>query len=1398
MIVHSIGIIYSQTEQYKFRHLTTEDGLPSNYTWSIMKDSHGFMWFTTRAGLCRYDGYDVKVFQYDPKDTTSLSDIFVKSTIVEDTSGYIWVGSFNGLNKFDPNTEKFIRYKNDRGDPHSISGNNLRRIYMDRMGTVWIGTTGRGLNRYNPVSDNFTRYNPSTDHAVWSNTIKGIYEDQSGTFWVGTKSGLYQFNRNTGDFTLIKHLTGEGERINNRFTTITEDARGNIWYCADRIYLYDTTTKTITRFRDFPDSLIGEQNPKYMDILMDTIDKQQTLWIAKDRLYKYDLQTRELSVIGNDPTDPECYIGLGPRAFYKDPSGLIWIATVNGISIMDPEAEIIRAHPEFAEKYQTDAISFLKDNKGHLWVGIRGKGLIHLDENMKLIHQYTNSTEDDGDNPFYGPVMKILEDSYHNIWIQCGKDGIYLLDREKDKFNRCSLLRDGKDIIPDNLFDIYEDSEGTIWVGGPGLFYRHKDTDGPAPFHLDTSHRILQYYTITDIEEDHEGNLWIGSNTGALICKQKGDDGKDRYIQYTHDPDDPYSLSNKYVWSVYVDDTGSVWVGTNHGLNRFLEERNGFEQYLTDVKSGASFIYDITSDGSGYLWLTTEQGLIRFNPSSLEQEPHAENKIREFLPFSKIYVYHFYKDGDGRLYIVSPKNSGKGYFSFYPDSLTDNKLLPQVVITDFLIRNEVAELDSSISAKREIKLEYNENFFSFEFAALDYYNPDQNQYAYKLEGLDENWIYSGSRRFANYTGVPPGSYIFRVKGSNSYGYWNEEGTSIGITIYPPPWKTWWAYALYLLFISSILYIVIRFYLRRQRLLHELELEHVQTEKLEELDRMKSRFFANISHEFRTPLTLILGPIEKMRSYIKDREPTEDLDMMQRNARRLQRLINQLLNLSRIESGKLKLQAREENIISLVNGYVQSFESLAKQKKIDLIFNSDEENIQLFVDKDKIEKILYNLLSNAFKFTGEGGRIEISITPLNPPLRGDLLLADPLSKRSAQSPPFRGDGRGVQIKISDTGRGIPPEKLQHIFDRFYQADDSYTRDEEGTGIGLALTKELVKLHHGEISVKSQTGKGSTFTVTLPVGKEHLKEEEVADTTGISNIEHRTPNIELSEGVESIEKEIGSKSTIDNRKLTTDNSLVLIVENNPDLRSYIRDYLDKSYMVIEAGDGEEGLQEAIKNIPDLILSDVMMPKMDGFELCRKLKTDERTSHIPVILLTARASSESKIEGLETGADDYISKPFDPTELQVRIKNLIRQRQNLREKFITEFWKESKLPALQITASGLNLMDKKFLQKALDVVNLHLSDPEFTVILFGREMAMSRQQMHRKFRALVNQSATEFIRTIRLKLAAQLLSQKSGTVSEIAYDVGFNTLSYFTKSFHQQFGITPSEYADKYSSK
>ena len=846
---------------------------------------------------------------------------------------------------------------------------------------------------------------------------------------------------------------------------------------------------------------------------------------------------------------------------------------------------------------------------------------------------------------------------------------------------------------------------GVLWIGtrGAGLnkFDREKEQFKHYK-HIPDDPTSISHNWILAIYEDKSGIFWVGTFGGGL---SKFDREKEQFKHYKHIPDDPTSISNNAVLEIYEDKSGIFWIGTNAGLNKFDREKEQFKHFTTKDGLPSDYISGILEDDYGNLWLSTPRGISKFNPQANKFKNYDQKDGLINMDFS---FGGYLKSRSGELFF----GGLNGLDVFHPDNIKkDNPHIPPIVITDFQLLHKSVPigfdksknrtiLEKSITETKEIELNYEDNVITFEFAALDFRCPEENQYAYMMEGFEKDWIYTdASRRYATYTNLDPGEYTFRVKGSNNAGIWNEEGASLKIKILP---------------------------------------------------EMRSRFFADISHEFRTPLTLILGPLKQIIEKTKESETLEEASVAEKSAERLNVLVNQLLDLSRVVTRNMKLKACSENIIPLLKGLTLSFASLAERKNITLKFISKRKILKVYVDRDKVEKIVTNILSNAFKFTEEGGSVDVNVRSMN--------------------------GK-AEIKVSDTGIGIPKNRLDKIFDRFYQVGDTHKRRGEGAGIGLALTKELVELHKGEIKVESKEGKGTTFIVSLPLGRDHLLPEEISE----GKVEKEKEPITFVTEIEEDKKE----EEIDIDLITeTEKPLLLIVEDNSDVRTYIRGHLEESYRISEAVDGKDGMNKALKHIPDLIVSDVMMPEMDGFELCEELKKDERTSHIPIILLTAKADIEDKIEGLETGADDYIMKPFDAKELQVRIKNLIEQRKKLRERFNIE-------ATIPIKKGKYSQIDEQFLKKVMDVIEKHISEPEFHLDEFGKEIRMSRTQLHRKIRALTNHSPHNFILFIRLRHAAELLSKGAGNITEIAYDFGFSSPSHFAKTFKEQFGKTPSDY-------
>jgi len=1369
------SIINGQSDHQKFKHITAKQGLPSNTVYSSIRDSRGFMWFATGIGLYRYDGYEFMEYRNNPSDTVSLSGNLITSQLFIDNAGKLWVGTRNnGLNCFDTETEMSTRYMHDPDDKSSISSNNIHRLYQDEKGELWVATLGGGLNKLDKNNHEFMSFLPVPgDPSADENFIQSVIEYDETHLLTGTRKGLFILDLSEEifiPFTVFSKTEFDFQQ--DVFVDIVDD-NDSYWFATENGLLkFDKITGSTFRYQsDESDNLSLSSN--IIRQIIEDPDKR-FLWISTvwglNKFNKENNINRRFLYDSDDPNSLGYNMLWG---IFIDNSNLLWIGTDNaGVNLLNLSENQIKHHKIEVPSLNNEqyiATVFCDGSIEDLWVGTFEGGLWRFDSEMQVLDHYSYSSGK-SNSLNSNSIFSLYLDSRDDLIVGTSNGGL-----DKLSNNIVSLdIPHSTAKISSSVIELMEDRDGVLWIGTlTGLyFYDEVSGNGIENILFDP----LEHSLIRAICEDQDGNIWIGTHSDGLFKLMYDEKEKPRFINYSSQPDSPGSLSSNTVMSVYEDISANIWIATNQGLNRYVSDSDNFEFFGQKQGLESSFLYHIQGENNGVLWLTSSAGLVRFDPKSRQKTKLFE--FRSDDSSEEIYPYSFYIKKDGELCIGGKYGNENGFFTFHPDSLKDNINIPELAITKFRVRNELHQTDTTIIAKKEISLKYDQNFFSFEFAALDFIDPGKNQYAFKLEGMDDEWIYPGSRRFANYTGVPPGEYIFRVKGSNNDGYWNEKGTSVKIIITPPPWLSWWAYMLYVILFSGILFSMFYYYNRRQRLLYKLNIEKIEVHKFKELDGLKSKFFANISHEFRTPLTLILGPLQKLLSSTSDKQARKDLDIIQRNAQGLQNLINQLLNISRVESGKMELQIRRLNLTKLLMSHAQSFESLSTQKDINYSVDTGLEDVFAFVDQDKIGKVLNNLLSNAFKFTPKRGSIEVSLGNTTPGIGNRQLTAG-----------------HIFIRVSDDGPGILDKDIEHVFDRFYLVDNTNIRTQIGSGIGLALVKELVELHQGNIRLESIPGKKTSFTVFLKQGKEHFSEDEIIteEDSDIEFITHHEVTGFRDEVQESDRKTNDERNNFSGKDEST--PLLLIVEDNEDLRTYIRSFLEEDYRIFEAGDGEMGLQTAIENIPDLVLTDVMMPKMDGIELCEKLKTDERTSHIPVVLLTARASSRDRIEGLETGADDFITKPFDPVELTVRVKNLIIQRRKLKQIYINEITLEGIKEHINIdTGDQMISIEQKFLANAKEIVEHHLSDEEFDVAAFSKEMNLSRTQLHRKLRALLNLSSSEFIRSIRLNRAMIMLRKNTGNISEIALDVGFSNPSYFTECFKKQFGINPSEITRK----
>jgi signal transduction histidine kinase/ligand-binding sensor domain-containing protein/DNA-binding response OmpR family regulator len=1361
LVIHTP--IYSQSKKIIFEHIRVEEGLPSNNVTCILQDHFGFLWLGTEHGLVRYDGYSMIVYKPKMGDATSISGSYI-STIYEDFNGNLWIGTRGmGLNRFDRNSETFTSYKYNKNDPACLNSNSIKCIYGDKAKRLWIGTD-KGLNLFFSEKKTFAHYilynpdniidtdNNSTDKNIGA--INDIIEDPiTGRLLIGSNiSGLWEFDFQTKNFTKYNL-----SKIDNDFNSISinifnKPQNGKLWMGTNNGLAHID----LMRKEGFIYKTINSSNYEIANDFISIVqDSKGLIWVGTygEGLAIFNPITNNFTRHTYDIFDNQSLYGYRVLSLYEDYSGIIWIGIdTGGLDRWDTKKWKFKHYRE--NPYNTNSLrenwvqSICEGNNGKIWIGTEG-GLNLFDREQNRFTNYFHDPQN-SNSLSSDLVWSILEDPDEQevLWIGTARGGLNKFDYTNGRFyhyrndpnNKYSLSNDG-------IYTMLLDHEGILWIGtfGGGLNRFDRRFNRFTSFqHIPGDSTSISENNIVKIYEDREGIIWIGTNSKGL-CKFDRKSGT--FTNYKTIIGDDILGG---VHTIYEDMKGNFWISNiyskySNGLHLLDREKGVIVKYYGEEEGLRSeLIFAILEDDSGNLWLNTFNGISKFNPIT---ETFRNYDVSDGLAGIRC--------NPGAIKIKSGEmlvGSSDGLTIFHPDSVRDDPVPPLVVISNITLFNQNNEkliFEKYVAELEELKLSHDQNDLRFDYVGLHYSDPSKNKYAYTLVNFNQDWIDAGTQRNATYTNLDPGEYIFKVKASNMDGIWSKKEASIKIIILPPIWATTWAYIIYTLIVLSIIYFTWKLQLKRIRIKHDYEMSRFEAEKMHEVDELKSRFFANISHEFRTPLTLIFGPAKDVIEKTKEPDTKRNVGVIKRNASRLYSLVNQLLDLSKLESGKMKLEASEQDLILLLKGIFLSFTSFAERKKITLKFNTIEENLYVYIDRDKVEKIINNLLSNAFKFTPEGGRIDFKV---------EQLINE------------------VEIGITDNGIGIPKERIDKIFDRFYQVDSSHTRQGEGTGIGLALTKELVELHKGKIKVESKEGEGTTVSVQLPLGKDHLKPEEIVD----KQVEEIIPETEeLSEPL--LDTENRKEKTDLDVLLDTDKPLLLIVEDNSDVRSYIISHLEEDYRIQEAVDGEDGLEKALNHIPDLIISDVMMPKMDGFELCNKLKTDERTSHIPIIMLTAKATSKDKIEGYETGADDYIMKPFDADELKARIKNLIEIRRNLQKKFSEN---EYSIP------KELSSIDEQYLKKAFQVINEHLSEEEFSVEQFCLEVGMSDVQNYRKLKALTGRSPSSFIRSIRLKKAKNMIEERRGTISEIAYSVGFGSPSYFTKCFKEEYGYLPSE--------
>lgn len=1356
-------------QQIHFDRISTNNGLSNNLIYDILQDKSGFLWIATDDGLNRYDGYDFKVFRNDPNDKSSLSDNSVWSLAV-DKSGKIWVGTKTGwINCYDPVNEKFSRWYIAS---NITKDNSITTIFTEDENKIWIGTYRSGLYLLNPKTGEIKNWtlNPFDSTSLTNNYISSIVSDKAGNLWIGTYNGLNKFN-----YKLSQNKFQRFFKSNNDLNSLSDNL---IWSLtidkADSSIMWIGTATDLTEFNLSTGKFRRHKisNPLNLQFgsgsgnVIPEIDKnQKLLWIdSYAGLLRYNLFTGNVDRFVYEKNNPNSLPSNRINKIYKDKSGVIWVGTDNGLAKFSTKNKkfnySISEEINFLnsdELYDISINALTQTTDGTIWFGTE-KGLFFSsrDNRKQTIKKY-NLLGDIN-------VWSLSADGNNNLWIGTYGKGIFQLDNNNRKLTEWNFV-DNKTRSMSRFFNksILIDDNNNIWIGywGLGLAKLNPTTkEFTRWIHNNEDSASLSYDDVWVVYQDSRKRIWIGTNGGGLNIYDKL---SNFFIHFTTEENSQIKLSSNSIYSICESKYGGqngktiLWVGTNNGLNKItiLNDKNNSLKNVTikiySISDGLpdNSIKSLVEDKSGNIWIGTSSGISLFNPLTerFTNFTTADGLVSNDMNLSSAVLL------ENGLILMGSK-SGLNYFK--PEEIKLSDFIPPIVLTDLKIFNksvnvgEKSLLKKSITFSDEINIPYSDNVFSIHFAALDFTSASEIVYSYKLEGFDKDWNIETKNRFATYTNLNPGKYIFKLRATNSDGVWSDNTKTLTIIITPPWWQTYWAIGLYIIIFVLGVWGIIRFQVNREKLRSELRRQEFEAHHLRELEKMKSRFFANLSHEFRTPLLLIKGPLDQLIEGKVKGNHLEYYRMIKRNAERLQNLIDQLLELSQLESETIPLNKQPDDIICVLRNCVNNFIPLAKQKKIDITLDTQFDKIIISFDRDKFEKIINNLLSNAFKFTPENGEIIVGASVIKDENNDEL-----------------------HIYVSDTGKGISEEQLPKIFDRFFRIEDSENKF-EGFGIGLALVKELTTIHNWDIKVESKLNEGTTFTIRIPLTSEEL---------------HSFVSVDETEPYQPETYEIADESNYEEENLFTDDrATILFVDDSEDVRIYVSHLLKKDYNLFVCSNAKEALDVAISKSPDLIISDVMMPEMDGNEFCRIIKTDIRTSHVPVILLTAKATLDSKIEGLETGADDYIVKPFESEELLVRIKNLIEQRRILREKFSKEiYFKPDNLVS--------NILDKEFLQKATAAVESKLHEFNFNSEKLAHEVAISRSHLNRKLRALTGQGAGEFIRSVKMKKAAQMILENKFSITQIAFEVGFSSPGQFSKAFKKYFGYLPSEFRENY---
>lgn len=1323
----------AQELPHSFEHYTIKDGLSSNTVFSTYRDSYGFLWIGTEDGLNRFDGYTFKVYRYNADVEAGLKSNHI-TALCEDEMGRVWIGTNGGsLSYYDRKLDKIVSYdRNAKGDWLSTA---ITAIHTDVAGNIWVTSYGglfiinvKDIHKplgapYGAIEKKFTKL-----------TSRYVFRDSQGRMWVAAENKIYQFSANLKDSKsyAVQHLlASHGQLL--ELTCIEEDEHKRIWVSSLEGIVYKGNHED--QFSVFQPTLGAKLGSKRIYSIAK--DLKGGLWIGTDNgLGVLNTTNFELKFFNRDVRNARSISHKSIRSIYLDKFGIYWVGTVQGglnkfdVNLNQFNLKTIDSYGN--ENKEINMITSFLPYKNNVVVGTDGGGLYMYDRTSDRL-----SAIQTGDKELTVLALK-SGDHASEIWLGTFGKGVIKFDLETKSRTQYLTGPGDNQLNNSEVFSLEKDIYGDIWVGTnggginviqskDGLVKKFRRSDNPTADEISPSADFIRA-----LRRDHEGQMWVGTY-GAGICVYNPYTRKTSYYNKGTN-----ALPNNYVLSIYTDRSGNVYAGTNgngvgllqKGDQQFktLSERDGL---INDV------VQSIVEDQAGKIWFSTNKGLSCYDPMQKIFKNYAYSVgLQEgaFMLGAGLTL------SDGEVYF----GGQEGFNHFYPNNLKVNNNRSKPVLTELKIDNKVISpvqggvISESLLTAQKISLKYKQNF-SIAFAALNMTVSEDNQYEYRLLGFDKNWIKAGKEHIAYYTNLDPGTYTFEVRASNNDGIWDEEIKSIVVYVAPPIWLKGYAFVFYAIVILVGLYWLRSRGVRQLKQKFALEQERRNADNLHQLDQMKIKFLTNLSHEFRTPISLITGPIDILLLKEKDKETSQQIALIKRNAHRLLNLVNQLLDFRKMEENELKLHNTKGDLVAFVKDMYDSFSDMAIQKEVNYRFMTCEDHILTSFDHNKIERIIFNLLSNAFKFTEKGGNISVHIQSVEVQEAGNMIK--------------------VKIMVKDDGVGIPKESHQAIFDSFYQHDTQANILNQGSGIGLSIADSFVKMYGGKMYVESEPGFGSSFSFDLLLEKMEIVHDEISESDTPREQDLADPHIRLR-------------------------PVVLIVEDDDDFRGFLKSRLDSLYQIFEASNGQEGWQKALFHHPDLIISDVQMPIMNGMELTQKLVRDKRTKHIPIILLTASRVENGLVCGLESGAVDYISKPFDTAVLLAKVNSLL---------LLNQAFKDAYSKQLSFVSPEVEVLSEKerFLQSVFEYVHENLDNPQLSVELLSNHLSISRTSLYNRLLEFSGMSPVDFIRSVRLERAATLLEKSSNSISEIAYETGFSNPNYFTKVFKAKYKMTPSEY-------